>query len=74
MATYQFRIDDGSLERHDLQLPNDDAAVREALRTVADLVREEPMQGAGDVTRRLEVRATRGDTILKVSIHLSRER
>ena len=53
---------------------NDDAAVREALRTAADLVREEPMQGAGDVTRRLEVRATRGDTILNVSIHLSRER
>ncbi len=74
MATYHFAIDDHVDEHHQLELPDDDTAVKEALRTMADLVREEPIDSAGEVTHRLEVRADRGAAILKVSVHVSRQR
>ena len=74
MVTYRFRLGDGSEEEHDLQLPDDDAAVREGLRTAADLVLEQTMQRAGVFKHHVAVRESGGDTILRIDVRIMRER
>ena len=74
MATYHFQVDNDLSDRHELELPDNAAAVRECLRAAADLMVELPMERAGEEGYRVEVREAGGDTILKIEVQATRGR
>ena len=68
MAIYHFHVENNLSEDFELELSDDDAAVREALKTAADMMLELPVQTMGEVVHWLEVQDANGGKLLKLRI------
>jgi hypothetical protein len=73
MPTYRFHVEDGPLEDHELNLPDDTAAVHEALNTASGLLRDIDLSRSGEVSQFLEIKES-GQTVFRIEVHATRNR
>lgn len=73
MPTYLFHVEDGPLEDHKLTLPDDTAAVHEAINTASGMLRDLELSGVGKVKQFLEIKES-GETVFKIEVNATRSR
>jgi hypothetical protein len=73
MPDYAFHFKNGELEDHVVDLPDDAAAIWEALGTASGMLRELEMSVIGQFSQFLEIRE-QGETILQIEVHAKRSR
>jgi hypothetical protein len=73
MPNYLFHLQDGPLEDHELNLPDDTAAIHEGLNTASGMLRDLELSGVGKTSEYLEIKED-GETVLKIEIHAQRGR
>jgi hypothetical protein len=73
MPNYAFYLKNGQLEDHVLDLPDDTAAIGEALNTASGMLRDLEVSEVGKVSQFLEIKE-QGKTILQIEIHAKRSR
>ena len=72
MPLYRFHIENGPSEDHEMELPNDDIAVAEGLRTAAGLVGDLAVPRTGSEVHWVEVSQASGASVLRIEIRAVR--
>lgn len=74
MPKYSFHLQDGFAEDHALELPDDNAAIEEGLKTASGMLREFKLPASGQATHLLEVRLDGDKELLRIEIQATRTR
>ena len=73
MPNYAFHLKNGQLEDHVLDLPDDTAAIGEALNTASGMLRDLEVSEVGKFSQFLEIKE-KDKTVLQIEIHAKRSR
>jgi hypothetical protein len=73
MPNYFFHLNDGTREGHELNLPDDTAAIHEGLNTASGLLRDLELSGVGKFSQFLEIKED-GETVFQIEVHATRRR
>ena len=73
MPNYAFYLKNGPLEDHVLDLPDDTAAIGEALNTASGMLRDLEVSEVGKFSQFLEIKE-KDKTVLQIEIHAKRSR